>query len=400
MRIIKLEDFHADAGWRVHSFLKLTTDEGLIGWCEYNEQFGAGGVTDLIRRFANTVIGMDPREVGLINAALHAMSLLAAGGLNHQAVAAIENACLDVKAKALGVPVCALFGGPYRKRLPLYWSHCGSFRVWQRELFEGRLGKTPIRTLDDLERLGSEAAAHSFTALKANPLPIGSDIRPFNPGFHITPNFLTRYPDERLLAGLRDVVAAFRAGAGQHVGVMLDLNFGQRPEGILRIARALEEFGLTWLEFDLHDPDALAFIRRSARVPIASLETLHGQRAYRPYFQNEAVDVAIVDVLWNGVLESVRIANLADAYEVDVAPHNFYGDLASLMSAQFCAAIPNFRIMEYEVDDVPWKSELVSHPPVIEKGELVLSMRPGWGADVNEDAVTAHPPGGRGHDRS
>jgi galactonate dehydratase len=400
MRIVKLEDLHADAGWRVHSFLKLITDEGLVGWSEYNEQFGAGGVTDLIRRFANAVIGMDPREVGLISAALHAASLLAAGGINHQAVAAIENACLDVKAKALGVPVCALFGGPYRKRLPLYWSHCGSFRVWQRELFEGRLGKPPIRTLDDLKDLGREAAGRGFTALKANPLPIGSDTRPFNPGFHIASNFLSRAPDDRLLAGLHDVVSAFRAGAGPRVGVMLDLNFGQRPEGILRIARALEECGLTWLEFDLHDSDALAFIRRSARVPIASLETLHGQRAYRPYFQTGAVDVAIIDVLWNGLLESVRIANLADAYEVDVAPHNFYGDLASLMSAQFCAAIPNFRIMEYEVDDVPWKSALVSHPPVIENGELVVSLRPGWGADINEDAVRAHPPKGRARDRA
>src|SRR5262245_34978975 len=195
MRIVKLKDLHADAGWRVHSFLKLTTDEGLIGWCEYNEQFGAGGVTELIHAFAPAVIGMDPREVGRISAALHATARLAAGGINHQAVAAIENACLDVKAKALGIPVCALFGGPYRTRLPLYWSHCGSFRVWQRELFEGRLGKPPIRTLDDLKQLGHEAAARSFAALKTNPLPIGSDSRPFNPGFHITPNFLSRYPD-------------------------------------------------------------------------------------------------------------------------------------------------------------------------------------------------------------
>jgi L-alanine-DL-glutamate epimerase-like enolase superfamily enzyme len=88
----------------------------------------------------------------------------------------------------------------------------------------------------------------------------------------------------------------------------------------------------------------------------------------------------------------VRIATLADAYEVNVAPHNFYGDLATLMSAQFCAAIPNFRIMEIEVDDVPWKSDLVTQAPLIEGGELVVSMRPGWGADVNEEAVRAHPP--------
>ena len=83
---------------------------------------------------------MDPRDVGRISMSLHAISRMAAGGMNHQAIAAIENACLDVKAKALGVPVYALFGGAMRDRLDLYWSHCGSFRVWQRDFFEKELG--------------------------------------------------------------------------------------------------------------------------------------------------------------------------------------------------------------------------------------------------------------------
>jgi hypothetical protein len=120
MRIARIEDLHADGGWRTTSFLKLTTDEGLIGWAEYYEGFGASGVTDLIRRFAEIVTGMDPRDVGRISTSLHAISRLAAGGMNHQAIAAIENACLDVKAKALGVPVYALFGGAMRDRLDLY----------------------------------------------------------------------------------------------------------------------------------------------------------------------------------------------------------------------------------------------------------------------------------------
>ena len=108
--------------------------------------------------------------------------------------------------------------------------------------------------------------------------------------------------------------------------------------------------------------------------------------------ENRAVDVAIIDVHWNGVWEGVRIATLADAYEVDVAPHNYTGHLASLISAHFCAAVPNFRIMEIEIDDVPWKDELVTHVPMIENGELVLSDRPGWGTEVNEKAVQKYAP--------
>jgi L-alanine-DL-glutamate epimerase-like enolase superfamily enzyme len=87
----------------------------------------------------------------------------------------------------------------------------------------------------------------------------------------------------------------------------------------------------------------------------------------------------------------VKIASMCEAFEVNCAPHNFYGNLSTMMSAHFCAAIPNFRIMEIDIDDVPWKDEVVS-PPVIESGHLVLPDGPGWGVEVNEAAIRAHPP--------
>ena len=395
MKVVALECLHADAGWRNFSFLKLVTDEGLVGWAEFNDGFGAGGVEDIVRRLSPHVVGQDPREVAKLSITLRALTRLAAGGLNHQAVAAIENACLDVKAKALGVPVAALFGGRVRDRLKLYWSHCASFRAWQPESFE-RLGFAPIRSLDDVTTLAAEAARRGFTALKTNPLNLDPKAPRFNGGFRPGPGLIERHPDGRYIASIMDVLAAFRAGAGPHMGLLFDLNFNQRTEGFRRIAKAVERFDLTWLEVDIADPEALALIRRSAATPIASLEGVHGLGAYRPFFTAGAVDVAIVDVLWNGAWESFRIAALADSFEVDVAPHNFTGHLSTLMSAQLCAAIPNFRIMEIEVDDVPWKDDLVTALPVIENGALVVPNAPGWGADVNEEAVRAHPPKRRG----
>ncbi len=392
MRITRIETFHADGGWRTLSFLKLTTDEGLVGWSEYNEGFGVGGVTELIANFARVAKGMDPREVGPLSESLRALTRIAAGATTHQAVAAIENACLDVKAKALGVPVCALFGGPFRTRIPLYWSHCGSMRVWQREIFEKEFGRQPIRTLEDITRLGKEAVARGFRAVKTNPMALGPKGLPFNAGFRMAPGFLDRNLDPRVLSQTLDLMAAFREGIGPDTGLMLDLNFGLRTEGYLRVAKALEKFNLTWFEIDLHDPEALGLVRKSTATPICSLESIHGLRHYRPYLIQQAVDVAVVDVPWNGLWESVRIATLAEAFEVACAPHNFYGHLATLQSAHFCASIPNFRIMEIEVDDVPWKDELVTAPPVIENGELLLPAAPGWGAEVNEEALRAHPP--------
>jgi L-alanine-DL-glutamate epimerase-like enolase superfamily enzyme len=83
---------------------------------------------------------------------------------------------------------------------------------------------------------------------------------------------------------------------------------------------------------------------------------------------------------------------MADAHEVNVAPHNFYGPLATMMNAHFSAVVPNLRIMEIDPDTVPWYDDLVTYPAEIRDGHLLLPTRPGWGTDVNEAAVRAHPP--------
>lgn len=393
MKIVKIEDLHADAGWRTFSFLKVTTDEGLVGWSEFNETVWNPGLTQVIRRLASTVIGEDPTQAGRLSMTLSATTRMVPGGMMQQAIAAIENACLDIKAKALGVPVYALFSGPYRQRIPLYWSHCGTFRVRDAKLFETVIGTPALRTLDDFKELGREAVRRGWKAVKTNPIVFGKD-GPYwpNSGFARPGLDLANNCDTVVVEAVADQMAALREGLGPRPGLMLDLNFSMKPEGFIQCARAVESSRLTWLEMDLHEPQALAQVRRHSRTPVASLEAIYGRRAYRPFLEQQAVDFAIVDVVWNGFTESVRVAEMAESFEVNVAPHNFYGHLASLISAHFCAAVPNVKIMEYESDDVPWKDDLVTAPPRIEDGELVLSNAPGWGTDINEEAVRAHPP--------
>jgi galactonate dehydratase len=141
---------------------------------------------------------------------------------------------------------------------------------------------------------------------------------------------------------------------------------------------------------DTHNPDALAAIRQATTTPIASLETILGRRALRPFAERQCVDVAIVDVVFNGLMESYRMASLLDAHEVNVAAHNTFSHLGTAISAHFCAVIPNFRVLEFDVDEVPWRRDLVTRPLVIEAGELVLGDAPGWGMDINEDVALAH----------
>jgi galactonate dehydratase len=133
-------------------------------------------------------------------------------------------------------------------------------------------------------------------------------------------------------------------------------------------------------------------LRQGTRTPIASCETLTGMKQLRPFLDHQSVDVVITDVMYNGILDSLRMAALTDAYDINVASHNYSGPMGSLITAHFGAVVPNFRVMEIDHVQVPWAYDLLTEKPVIENGHMHLLPGPGWGADVNEDAVKEHPP--------
>jgi galactonate dehydratase len=389
MKISAVDVLQADAGWRLFSFVKITTDGGIVGWSEYNESFGSTGLGEVIRALSPLVIGHDPLRSEFLVARLHVLTRQSRGGLNHQAIAALENALLDVRGKALNVPVYALFGGPVRERIPVYWSHCGTYRVYHHEF----VGVPALRDYDDLARHAADVKAQGFRALKTNIFPSnGERLVPFNPGFGRTPGHPELNWDNKLLHGVTEQLSAIRDAVGPEMGIMLDINFHFKTEGFRQVANTVAPFDLTWLEMDTHDASALALIRRGARCPIAACETLVGRRDFKSYFENYAMDTAIIDVVWNGVGESLKIAAMADVYEINVAPHNFYGHLSTIMSAHFAAAVPNLRIMEIDMDSVSWRDEFYTSVPKIEASELVLPTGPGWGLEVNEAAVRARPP--------
>lgn len=389
MKIQAMESLHCDAGWRNFSFLKISTNEGLIGYSEYNESYGSLGLSNVIAKLGELLIGHDPRAIERITANLYARTRQAPEGLISQAIAAIENALVDIKAKALGIPVYELFGGPVRDRLRLYWSHFGTYRIQHSKI----MGAPPLRNLGDVEALAAEVVARGFTGMKTNIFRFDDAGAALHmPGFGKRGEAPELNWTRDMAARLRQQITAMRAGAGPDADLFLDLNFNFKTEGYLQITRALDDLGLSWFEIDSFDAQALRDIRRATRTPIASCESLFGRRGFREFFERHAMDVAIIDVPWNGINESLKIAAMADAYEINVAPHNFYGHLSTLMSAHFCAALPNFRIMEIDIDDVPWKDDLVTEPPRIENGHLILPTGPGWGADPNEAAIRAHPP--------
>ena len=387
MKITSVETLACDAGWRHYHFVKLSTDKGITGWSEFDEGFGSPGVGAVIVRLAPRVVGRHPGEHERIFQDLYSATRPATGGVVAQAMGAIENALLDAKAKSLGVPCYELLGGKLRDRIRLYWSHAATWRINHGDWY-----KPAIADLDGVRQMGSDVKARGFRALKTN-LFLYENGKPkgWRPGFG-APFYPELNVEPKLLSDLRMHLEALREGAGPEVEILLDLNFNAKTEGYLMILRALADFSLFWVEIDSFSAEALGYIRRQSPHPISSCETLLGLREFLPYFREQAMDVAIVDTPWNGVWQSMKIAAAAEAHEVNVAPHNFYGHLSTMMNAHFCAVAPNVRIMEIDPDRVPWYDDFVTVKPLIAHGHLVLPTGPGWGTEVNEEAVRAHLP--------
>lgn len=386
LSIDRLETLHCDAGWRNYHFVKIEAD-GLVGWSEFDEGFGSPGVTAAIEALSPRVLGQNAMHHERLFQELRGATRPAFGSVVAQAIGAVENALLDLKAKALGLPCFELLGGRMRERIRVYWSHCATWRIVAPQFYP-----PAIRTLDDVRAMGREVREKGFTALKTNVFRFTDEgARSWAPGFNFP--FAPELNVERdVLRDLRAHLEAFRDGAGPDVDILLDLNFNAKTEGLLQIVRELEDLDLFWIEIDTPSPEALATVRRASRHPISSCETLLGTHAFVPYFREQALDVAIVDTPWNGVWQSMKIAALAEAHEVNVAPHNFYGHLCTMMNAHFSAAVPNLRIMETDIDRIPWDDELFTRLPVFEDGHLILDDTPGWGTEPNEDAVRERPP--------
>jgi L-alanine-DL-glutamate epimerase-like enolase superfamily enzyme len=250
-------------------------------------------------------------------------------------------------------------------------------------------GTQKLSSYDDVAALGREVVQRGFRAFKTNIVVPGDEPQVLMPGFHGAN--LDRNPSPELEDVLVHLLEAFHEGTGGRAEPVVDLNFNLTAEGVLRVARRLEDFDLMWLEVDSFDPESLAGVRGGTTIPICSGENLYTSRGFRPFLEAGAVDVASVDVIWNGFHQSKKIADLAETFEVNCAPHNYYSHLATFISAQWCAVIPNVRILEVDVDDVPWREELTTEVPEIADGRLTIPAGPGWGADVNEDVLREHP---------
>ena len=379
MKITKITPIFCDGGpLQVFVYIKVETDEGITGYGESTDSFSPFGIAGCMKDMESLLIGQNPLNVEKLYFEMGRLARPAPGGVAQKTIAGIEVALWDIKGKALRLPLYELFGGAIRDRLRVYWSHCGSYRVRQPNMFPD---KPRLRSMDDIFNLGKEVVERGYTAFKTNIIIPGEPSRVIR----------EQDVDIALLKSVDNLMNTFRKAVGDRVDILLDLNAIFKPNGFIQVAKVVEPYHLMWLEMDIYDPEALLRVKESTNVPISSGESLYTMKQYEPYLRRHAMDYCMIDLGNNGYIESRRIAAMADLYEIMTTPHIFQSHLGTFMCAHLCATMPNFKIMENDFDSAPWRDELTADVPEIKDGYMMLPKKPGIGTELNEKAIAKHP---------
>lgn len=386
LTVTRVRTFIVDGGFRPWTFVKMETSDGTVGWGDCTDWGSPRPIAAMVERMAEFVVGRDPMQVERIWWDLHDLSIRHTGGIAYKAMAGIDSALWDIRGKVLNAPVWQLLGGKLRDEFRLYWSHFGSTRARRWE----RLGVRRVETTDDLRAAAEELRERGFTALKTNLFPLADrpDATPLGVHGNDRPGDLpmpARRNAEAIVGTLRDAL-------GPDVDIALDVAFRFKLGGAIKLADALERFNLMWLEVESFDPEALRLIRESTKTTICTGESLFGTVGFKRYLELHAQDIIMPDLAWNGVTMGKKIADMAHAYDVLCAFHNCHSPVTTLVTASVAATIPNFFIMEFDVDDAPWRDDLMTHPLAITNGYLQLPNRPGIGSDLIEEELLKHPP--------
>ena len=381
MKITDVETFVVSGGRRPWLFSAVRTDAGITGYGEFGTGSAAHALVGLMEDLKPIVVGKDPEAVEKLYFDMYRHLRQMPGGLAQMGIAGIELACWDIKGKALGVPVNSLVGGPYRSSQRVYWSHLASARAFDPTLAPDK----PLRDWDAVAAAALEAPERGYDAFKTNILWPGEPPRAISQSQDGLSH--DQRADTEIVRQAVKQISVMREAVGPSVDILLDINYNFKTEGAIRIARALEPYNLFWIEHDNEDPEALAQLKASTSTPLCSGEQHFTVREYLPYFELHAMDTVKVDVQWQGFGPAKKVADIAETYELNIAPHNPASELASLQSVHLCASVSNVRIMESDPEGPPWRFDLFTSRPEVIDGCMTVPTTPGWGCDLVEAAA-------------
>jgi galactonate dehydratase len=362
MKVASVDVFLIGATWRNYIFVKIQTDDGLVGWGEATLGWKETAVRELIRDYGRRyVVGQDPFDIESLWFKLYQVEHNT-GPVMYSAMAGIEMALWDIVGKACGQPVYNLVGGKVRNKVKAYANG------WY----------TSTNELDDLSEKAREVKARGYKALKFDP---------FGPG--------GREISRAELKQAGVTVETVRKAVGEDVDILLEFHGRFSPIMALEAIRAMVPYNPTWCEEPIpaHNQVSMAQVTASSPLRVATGEHTYSRYGFLDLLEHQAAHVIQPDITYaGGFLETKKIAAMAEAYYVSVAPHNCDGPLKTIAAIHLAANIPNFLILETFQDyDVPWRADLASGIPQVVDGYLEVPSKPGWGIEVNESVIAAHP---------
>ncbi|PWU09456.1 MAG: mandelate racemase/muconate lactonizing enzyme family protein [Verrucomicrobia bacterium] len=358
------------SGGSVWTFVRVYTDEGIVGTGECNSGgpgYSGFATKEAILAIKPRLIGEDPFNVNLIYEKLRRGGRY--GGSTSAplifALTGIDNALYDIMGKALGVPIYKLLGGKFREKIRLY-ADCHA-------------GET-----DDLQAYCDKAlqvVGQNFSAVKFDVDNIGSNKSdPYN-----------WTADAREMTYIIRLIQGLREALGDETDLAIDCHGQFDLPSAITLAKAVEPLRLMWLEEPVpaENIDALAQVRASSSTVICTGENHYTRYEFLELFSRKAVDVIMPDLSKvGGIAEAKRIADMADAHYIPMAPHNVSSPLGMMAACHVLASIPNFLVLELHALNIPWWNDLcIGEKPFIENGFMTVSERPGIGVELNDEVA-------------
>jgi len=288
-------------------------------------------------------VGDDPLRTEAIHAKLRgAAAGSGPGGIQTLALSAIDIALWDIRGKSLNLPLWQMIGG-YRERVPTYAS--------------GALMRTfPV---EHLVKAGPKLVEKGFRQMKTQ-LALPGDT---SPKIEV------------------DRIRRMRESIGPDIDLMCDINQRWRVEQAIDIGARIEDVGLFWLEdvTTADDYQGLARVSAALSTPVAGGEYLYGPAPFRQMLEARSVDIVMIDLMRaGGITGWLKIAGMAEAFNLPVVSH-----LVPEIHVHLVAAIPNGLTVEY----MPWTFAMFEEVPQPQKGELVVTRKPGLGLKFDEAAM-------------
>jgi L-alanine-DL-glutamate epimerase-like enolase superfamily enzyme len=375
---LKAMVIRANSDWNM---VKIETDSGLTG---IGEAYWGRGVKDVILGYLRPlVVGEDPLDIEPL---CNKMARFTGGagssaGVTVTAISGVEIALWDLAGKILGAPVCKLLGGQYRDGVRAYWT------------------RSPQDMLDpaSCREFAAALRSHPFgiTAVKsdADAFPSKYDPQFREPGHERDSRHLTHKDLARIAKGF----ANLREAVGEEIEIAVHCHWNFDWIDALELARAIQPIKPMWLE-DPMPPDyseSWSKLTAASPVPILTGENLYRREGFKPFILNQGCHLIQIDIpKAGGLLESKKIADLAELYYLPVCAHNASGPVGSLASAHCAAAIRDFRAQEFSPGNLPntdeWEKAVIYDGPVIKDGKYRISDKPGLGVELNEGYMRSH----------